>query len=205
MLPQLKRIAVTLTALITLLLGGTLSGIASASPSEIHRAVTNLAQTGRLSAEDRATLLRAPHIARSVVDPEKTEVKRDVRRADSPASYGPAASCWTGSDSVNGYTVLGYWAFTFTYRVDWCEEADVVLGVHYRQGSTKLSDFMEDKGVSENWVTPTPARNVDTKWKQHLQNCPLFLPCLRSSYPYVVWHLTADPFGTDWTERGVEG
>lgn len=198
-----RRTSMILLALVGVL-SGMLSGTSSASEDGPAEAYARMVQSGRLSEADREILLRSPEIARTVVDPGRTTVEQHVRPADGNEP-GAQAGCWIGEASVNGYYALGEWAFTFTYRVDWCEDANVVLGVHYRQGSTRLNTFMRDRGVSENWVTPTPSRTVTTKWKQHVENCPLLLPCTWSNYPYVVWHLTADPFGTDWSERGIEG
>ncbi|MTD55460.1 hypothetical protein [Amycolatopsis pithecellobii] len=68
------------------------------------------------------------------------------------------AGCWIGRVSVGvggrlqRARVLG---LLFTYRVDWCEDADLVLGVHYRHPSGQLGDFMIDRGAFQGLGDPS--------------------------------------------------
>lgn len=195
------------------ILGGT-PAIAAADgaerqvPNEVRQAVARMASTGTLSAADRALIEAHPHIADTVVDPaavnQATSVKPAPGRSDGFGVQG-GPGCWIGNHTVTGRYVSGGVAYRYTYRVDWCETSTAVKKPHYRNHSVELFDFMEQRGVVEDWVTPSPSATVETKRKIEIENCPPLIPCFNSDYPWVKWTLRAGHISGDYASGGVDG
>ncbi|WP_018680828.1 hypothetical protein [Actinokineospora enzanensis] len=184
-------------------------GVASADavPQQVRQVVSHLEANGRLSAADRATLARYPAYASRIIDPEATTYRQEVIPADGTTKAmvlgGPG--CWIGNRSIDGHYATGGVAYTYTYRVDWCENSSAVTSVHYRNHTISLGTFMEQGSVVEDWVTPVPSYNVQTKRKIEVKNCIPVIGCVHTEYPYATWYLTANPRVEDYALAGIEG
>ncbi|NBE51971.1 hypothetical protein [Streptomyces boluensis] len=91
-------------------------------------------------------------------------------------------------------TALGFTYYKFFHRADWCSDGQNVLGVHYREHRLdKVSSHAVWKGLTENSVTPSPARDVRSRMRGHFENCTP-IGCISDTHPWVELNLRGDGF-----------
>jgi hypothetical protein len=101
--------------------------------------------------------------------------------------------CFVATGTHHARTLLGNTFFRFSHTAHWCSDGQNVIGVHYRdQRFTDVSSFAVVEEITEDFVSPTPAREVTTVMKARVDDCLTRLGCLWSLYPYVRLTLRAD-------------
>ncbi|WAL94316.1 hypothetical protein [Streptomyces sp. Je 1-369] len=177
-----------------LLLSGTVDASAAELPAEARTVLEHIeANGGKLSDSDRATLRKYPKVANMVHDPAAGTAR--FRTVPDPASARGVRGrqCWISEGHHHAKTALGFTFYKFFHRADWCSDGQNVLGVHYREyRKEEVSSHAVWRGLEEDSVTPSPAREVRSRMRAQFENC--VIKCISTTHPWVQLNLRGDGF-----------
>jgi hypothetical protein len=185
----LRRLAVGMLVVATLGAMQTQAAFASAGPSDdVKSVLARLKSTGQLSAADRQTLLRNPAWAARVIDPNATQMGEEEGTNPALAEEVGTTACTWHYAWIRGRTALGFVAYRWNHRVDWCYNGSNVTWVSQSSWTDEMDGNFYFRGKNDT-LTPVWRSYVESRSQAHIENCVPWAGCIRSNYPWVKHHM----------------
>jgi hypothetical protein len=132
-------------------------------------------------------------------DLETEEISKSTSSTFQQFDYSPNYSeiCVTTDRHQTGKTVLGFVAFEFHQRVNWCHTGSSynIQGIYTYV--SQVDQFSVYRGVVGSWNDPKTYYH--TSFRQgHFENCIPFVGCLSSAYPSVTIRVYVDGYIEEW-------
>jgi uncharacterized protein YfaP (DUF2135 family) len=184
---RLKRITVTLA--VTALALGAASVVAAPTaasdiPAEASSAIKEWRETGELSAENRATLLKYPEIASQLVDPDRRDGTTSIEFSPTTDALAAVAAsgCHEADRYINYYTLVGALAVRWHSVIRYCWSGGKVTqqSAPYAYLSHN-NGLMVDRGFNRSTAGNKTATYTATITGQ-IQNC-IWDGCLNTENP----------------------
>ncbi|MFD8495558.1 hypothetical protein [Amycolatopsis sp. NPDC059657] len=176
---------VAAAAACAMLLGAPVAQAAEPDPVAIQEALARVASTGVMTDADRAIIQTDPELAKTVVDPGKTEVT-DVSEGAPGSPVLPGKTSCTHADRYIVYrSTLNFKIAEWHMRVDWCYNGKTVSSVT-RDAYVANYDKVTVKyhGEVKNTLQYRPGNvNARVYMQGHIEQCVVKYGCYANYYP----------------------